>query len=79
MSILSNYYDEYKGYVANIPTFHDDEGNVIPPIDVSIEDLVNKGYRDQDVYGNVEALLSYAATLARFQIISDMLAEKESN
>lgn len=72
MSILSNYYDEYKGYVANIPTFHDDEGNVVQPLDVSIEHLVDKGYSE-------EALIGHVMTLARFQIISDMLAEKESN
>jgi len=72
MSIIARYHTEYQVYVADLPTFHDDEGNVVQPLDVSIEHLVDKGYSE-------EALIGHVMTLARFQIISDMLAEKESN
>lgn len=75
MSIISNYYDDAKAQVDRLPTLRDEEANIVQPGDVTAEHLLNNILH---LARTDTTLIDQIVTLARFQIISDMLAEEES-
>ena len=80
MSIISDYYDDAKAQVDRLPTIRDEEANMVQPGDVTAEHLLNHilFWVRTDAALIDATLIDQIVTLARFQIISDMLAEEES-